>query len=158
MAKKEDLGKKEIDTEEYEIINLSDLYEKEIERYRNTLRRDIDKAYERYGFTVFHSLPPIEKIRLKEKIGFQIIDEIDYYNLGVAAVTKEEYQKGRENFEKAIELKSDFSDALYNLALSCEKLNDYQSAVKYWNAYLDLIEDTDEKQEIKKHLQEIKKL
>ena len=133
------------------------LYDKEIERYRLFLQRGFDTAYKYYGFTLFHSLSPEEKVELFQKLGFDPQNSEDYYNLGCLAVTKEDYAVARNSFEKTIELAADFEEAYYNLALTQEKLGNDKAAIENWEIYNEFLEeDSSEALLISQHIDDLK--
>lgn len=132
-----------------------DFYDKEINKYKKTLKRDKDTAFKRYGFTVFHSLDDYEKIELKEELGFEAVDEQDFYNIATTAAVKGDYEKAKKFFEKALKSKKDFPNASFNLALTYAKLNDNKKAVDLLKDYLKNVEDPFEKEEVEEFISEL---
>ena len=133
------------------------LYEKEVERYRTFLKRGFDTAYKVYGFTLFHSLPPEEKVSLLHELGFEPKNPEDFYNLGCLAAQQGDFATASEYFQKTIELAADFEEAYYNLALVQENLGDENSAVKNWEIYVEFLdEDSSETVMVSEHIVELK--
>ncbi len=133
------------------------LYEKEIDGYRAFLKRGFDTAYRFYGFTLFHSLSPEEKVGLFQKLGFEPKNPEDFYNLGCLAVKKGDYTTARDFFQKTLELAADFEEAYYNLALTQEHLDDEKAAINNWEIYNEFLdEDSSEAIVVSEHIAELK--
>jgi tetratricopeptide (TPR) repeat protein len=132
-----------------------DLYEREIERYRDTLQLDTEVAIERYGMTLIHSLGPAEKVLALKEMGNDITDPADYYNLGHMHAIDENWDEAINFFRRAIELEPTMTDAIYNLAFSYEKAGLLPQAKSTWQSYEDALEDEDEKEQVREHLVEI---
>ena len=134
------------------------LYDEEMQRYRSFLDRGFDKAYNHYGFTLFHSLSPEEKVNLFQELGFDPINPEDFYNIGCVAAQEEDYKKARKFFEKTIEAAADFEEAYHNLAIVLEKLGEMEKAREYWEIYNEFLdEDSSESLYVSQHLDELKK-
>lgn len=133
------------------------LFSQEMDRYRNFLDRGFETASQYYGFTLFHSLTPEEKVKWFEDLGFEPENPEDFYNLGVMAAHKEEYDKAAEFFEKTISLAADFEQAYYNLALMLEKLGKEKAALEQWEVYYEFLdEDSSEAIKVHQHMEELK--
>lgn len=133
-----------------------DLYQTEVSRYMDTLDRGLDEAFERYGFTLFHSLPPARQVELSEKLGLLRHDAIDHYNLGGLAVEREDFETAIQHFQKALELDGTLADAAYNLALALERLDRKSDAINAWSRFLELAQSDDERRDVETHLAELK--
>jgi tetratricopeptide (TPR) repeat protein len=136
-----------------------DLYKFELQRYRTALKRNLDQAYKRYGFTLFQSLEPMERILWLHEIGFVPVDEIDFYNLGTVAVAQENYQQAKEWFKKALKVRPDMPEATFNLALCYERLANVQKAIELWQEYVKLLDPArgEEIETVKNHIATLKK-
>jgi len=133
------------------------LYEKELERYRVFLQHGFEVAYKYYGFTLFHSLSPEEKVDIMQKLGFKPQNPEDYYNLGCLAAQNEDFKAARDYFQKTIELAADFEEAYYNLAITEEQLGNDEAALENWEIYSEFLdEDSPETLIISQHIDEIK--
>ena len=134
------------------------LYKSELHSYRKTLKRDLGQAYKQYGFTMLHSLDAVEKVQWLHEIGFVPVDEIDFYNLGTAAAIQEDYQQAKEWFRKALKIKPDMPETIFNLAVCHERLNNRQKAIGLWEEYSKLLDDTqsEELKAVKDHLETLK--
>lgn len=82
----------------------ADLYERELARYRETLRLDTEVAQDRYGMTLIHSLSPSEKVLALKEMGNEITNAADYYNLGFVHAQDENWDEAINYFRRAIEL------------------------------------------------------
>jgi tetratricopeptide (TPR) repeat protein len=129
-----------------------DLYDRELNRYRETLRLDTEVALERYGMSLIHSLTPAEKVLALKDMGNEITNSADYYNLGHMHAEDESWDEAISYFRRAIEVEPSLTDAIYNLAYCYEKANLLPQAKSTWQAYHDAIEDSATKSEVKAHL------
>jgi tetratricopeptide (TPR) repeat protein len=133
------------------------LYKREMERYRAHLQRGFEQAYKIYGFTLFHSLLPEEKVEIFQQLGFEPKNPEDFFNVGCIAAKKEDYAKACEHFRKTIELAEDFEQAYYNLAICLEHLGELKDAIENWQIYYAFLnEDSSEALMIAKHIEELK--
>jgi tetratricopeptide (TPR) repeat protein len=132
-----------------------DFYEAEVARYQDVLNADLKLAFRRYGFTLYHSLPPARMIELAGQIGFQPKDAIDHYNVAGAAIEREDFATASKNLKKAVDLDPDFADAVHNLALCMEKTGHKAEAGKQWQRYLELVTSDEDKETVQAHLAEL---
>lgn len=130
-----------------------DLYERELSRYRETLRLDSEVALDRYGMTLIHSLSPAERVLALKEMGNEINDPADYYNLGHMHATEENWDEAISYFRRAIDLNPALTDAIYNLAVCYERANLLPQAKSTWQSYMDAISSPAEKKEVKAHIQ-----
>jgi tetratricopeptide (TPR) repeat protein len=130
----------------------ADLYERELARYRETLRLDTEVAQDRYGMTLIHSLSPSEKVLALKEMGNEITNAADYYNLGFVHAQDENWDEAINYFRRAIELDPKLADAIYNLGVCYEKANLLPQAKSTWQHYHDAIEDAELKKDIKEHI------
>lgn len=131
-------------------------FDLELARYEAVLERSLDEALERYGFTLFHSLPGLKQVELHQKLGFPVRDAIDQFNLAALAISREDYKGAVQLLEKAIKEEPTMGDAYYNLALCCEKLDRRNEAIKNWEEALLHVESDEDRQAIQAHLDELK--
>ncbi|MEQ8821510.1 MAG: tetratricopeptide repeat protein [Sumerlaeia bacterium] len=132
-----------------------DLYNYELERYRETLRSSAATALDRYGFTLLNSLNPAERAATLRDIGFELNDAIDFYNLGCHAATEENWSEAIVHFKRAVDIDPDMTAAYYNLALCYEKTGHVPQAKATWNVYLSASDNEDERSRIESHVAEL---
>lgn len=132
-----------------------DFYQGEVERYQETIDRDLDESFLRYGFSLYHSLPPEKLVVLNQKLGFFKGDAVDKYNLASLEILEENYAKAAEILEDTLKEEPELSDAIYNLALCYEKLDRKNEALPLWEQYKEIIEDEEEQDMIENHIAEI---
>ena len=133
----------------------NDLYERELARYRETLRIDPDMAQTRYGMTMIHSLSPADRALALKAMGNDITDPVDYYNLGHMKAAQGEWDEAINYFRRATEINPAIHDALFNLALCYEKANLLPQAKMAWQSYHDAISDGDTRRQVKEHIVEL---
>lgn len=139
------------------LIEQKNLYEKEMEKYRIFLQYGFDVAYKYYGFSLFHSLTPEEKVDIMQKLGFEPRNPEDYYNLGCLAAQKGDFLNASKYFQKTIEIAADFEEAYYNLAITQENLGEEQDAIQNWEMYSEFLdEDSSEALLISQHIADLK--
>ncbi len=127
----------------------------ELREYLDLLKKDPEKAYQIYGFTMINSINPVDRAFYKIKYDFEPQDSIDYYNRGVHQLTNNRYKEALKYFEKAVDKNPRFPEALYNLAWTYEKTGELKKSLKYWEEYLDFVEDDDEAELIEEHIEEL---
>lgn len=132
-----------------------DFFENEITRYAVSLENNPEDAYQRYGFTLYHSLPPAHMVLESRKLGFYRDDAIDQYNLAGLEIGVENYEAAAGLLEKALKMDDSIADAAYNLALCYEKMDRKADAIKMWNRYKELAEDEEELVPVEAHLAEL---
>lgn len=133
----------------------ADLYERELSRYRETLRLDTEVAQDRYGMTLIHSLPPTEKVLALREMGNEITNAADYYNLGHVHATDESWDEAISYFRRAIDLDSTMTDAIYNLAVCYQKANLLPQAKSTWQAFHDAVSDAETRRQVKEHIKNL---
>jgi tetratricopeptide (TPR) repeat protein len=72
-------------------------------------------------------------------------DPVLSYNLGLSLMFERAYDQSRDQFERALQLKPDYSGAAYQLALISERF-DIAQALEHWRKYLDLARGKSEEQ------------
>jgi tetratricopeptide (TPR) repeat protein len=132
-----------------------DFYEAEVLRYTETLKSNQAEAFERYGFTLYHSLAPRDQINLSQDLGFFRNDAVDQYNLAGLEISEENYEKAATLLEKALGMDDSLGEATCNLALCYEKLDRKDEAAKLWAKYREMCTDCQEELDaIDSHLAE----
>lgn len=133
----------------------NDLYERELGRYRETLKLDTKLALDRYGMTLINSVNPAERARALKSFGVEVTDAVDFYNLGVQAGSEDNWTEAITHFRKAIEADPALTAAIYNLALCFEKTGHTPQAKSTWEIYVDAIDDKEEIALVKEHIAEL---
>lgn len=132
-----------------------DLFEIEMKRYAKALEADTDAAMRQYGFTLFHSLPPLEQVALLEKLGFEPATAHDHFARAALAISREDYRAAVTHLQKCLAADPEFADAVYNLALCHEKLGNKTQAVQQWNRFLELTESSEDRSAVAAHLAQL---
>lgn len=132
-----------------------DFFESEISRYASNLEADSDDAYRRYGFTLYHSLPPAHMVVESRKLGFYRDDAVDLYNLAGLEASNENYEAAAELLEKALSQDDSLADAAYNLALCYEKLDRKSEALKMWDKYKANADEEEDLAPVEAHIAEL---
>ncbi len=133
-----------------------DFYDNEVNRYVATVDRDLSEAFQRYGFTLYHSLPPAKQVQLAEKLGFLSNDAVDQYNLAGVAIAEEDWAKATKLLQKALELDGTFAEAAYNLAMCHEKQGKKSDAINLWSRFQELTQNDDDRRAVEAHLAELR--
>lgn len=133
-----------------------DFYLAEVSRYEATVDRDLDEAFKRYGFTLWHSLPPIKQVQLAKKLGFMGNDAVDHFNLAGVEIANEHWEPAAKLLQKSLELDGTFADAAYNLAMVYEKLNRKNDAINLWSRFQELSQSDDERRAVDAHMAELR--
>lgn len=123
-----------------------------LDKYRQNVTDDVDRAQVRYGFTLYHSLKPEEKVEHLQRLGFEPQDEIDHYNLGCAAALQENFDLAIDHFQKAVAAAPKMVQAHHNLALSLERAGRANEAKGSWAKVVELTEQTDERAAVEAHV------
>ena len=132
-----------------------ELFETEMERYMQALDADMDAAMRQYGFTLFHSLPPLKQVAILEKLGIAPATAHDHFALAALAISREDYKAAAGHLQKCLAADPEFSDAVYNLALCHEKLGNKVQAVQQWKRFLDLTESHEDRSAVEAHLAQL---
>ncbi|MCL5270727.1 MAG: tetratricopeptide repeat protein [bacterium] len=128
------------------------LHGRYVELFAESLAKEGEKTYARWGLAMFHSLSDEQVMAQRRALGFKPVDSLDHYNLGCSLAAEAKYEKAVDSFRKAIELRPDFAEAAYNLAMALELAGDKSAARKAWQAYLDRFAADEETTEIKQRL------
>lgn len=133
----------------------TDFFESEISRYSANLEADPEETYQRYGFTLFHSLPPAQMVLENQKLGFFRGDAVDTYNLAGLELAKDNIEGGLELLEKSYKMDDSIADAAHNIALCYEKLGRKADSIKMWKRYVELAEEDEDRAPVEAHLAEL---
>lgn len=120
------------------------LYEYEIGRFQELIHQDRGYALQRYGWTLFYSLPPEEIYRLKNEFGWKGEEALDCYNRGVMICDEGKYSEALKLFEKAETMKCVIPELFYNMAYIYELNENKDKAREYYQKYIDTCEKLDE--------------
>jgi tetratricopeptide (TPR) repeat protein len=129
-----------------------DLYERELARYRETLKIDPTMAADRYGMVLIHSLDAAERVLALQSMGNDVTDAVDFYNLGHMKASQEHWDEAISYFVRAHETDPTMTDALYNLAYCYQKANLLPQAKVAWQRYHDAISDSELRKRVKEHI------
>lgn len=138
-----------------DVYENTDFFESEISRYSANLEADPEDTYRRYGFTLFHSLPPAQMVLENQKLGFFRGDAVDNYNMAGLEIGKENYTGAIELLEKCLKEDDSIAEAVYNLALCYEKTDRQADALKQWNKFLEMAEDEEDLELVRDHVAEL---
>ncbi len=127
-----------------DLLEAADFFEAEISRYSANLEADPEETYRRYGFTLYHSLPPVQMVLESQKLGFWKEDAVDKYNLAGIEIGKENFEGARELLEEVIKEDPEMPEAAYNLAMCYERLDRKAEALPLWNKYLELADEEED--------------
>ncbi len=133
------------------------LYDRELSRFRDEIKRDPATAVRLFGFSLVHSLQPDERVQLMKALGKDPEVAEDFYNLGIGQARQGNWAEAAALFRKAVEKNPKFADAQYNLALSYERAGLNSQATQAWNAYADSLPAGTDKADFKKHASELGK-
>jgi tetratricopeptide (TPR) repeat protein len=107
--------------------------------YQN--RGDSAKALEWYG-----------------KVDFAAIDDpVVLYNLGTNYYNSAKFEDAQRCYQKAVEKQNDFTDALYQLGLSCLNLQKNAEAISAFESYLKVDPDSPRATQVKGFLEFLRK-
>lgn len=132
------------------------LLDAELSRYRKSLEEDLEGAQRRYGFTLFHSLSPVEKVIHLKRLGCEARDGIDHYNLGTALALQENFAEAIVHLEKALAENPNWPEALHNLALALERAGKRDKARAEWERLLKLDLPPEDREAVEAHLKTLK--
>ncbi len=127
------------------------MYEFEIGRFQDLLKENQAYAFQRYGLSLFYSLPTEETFRLMSEFGFKNKEPLDYYNLGTVECQEGKLKEAMKHFEKAESMGCDQPELFFNIAVLYEEKEDMKKAKEYYQKYVDAIEKYDD---IPKRMQE----
>ncbi len=123
--------------EEFELEE--DLYDHQYNRFMRLLEGDWEKAISICGMFHVHSLTPEEKMEMFEKFGYEAREPQEFYNRGVQAALEEDYETAEKYFKQSIEEDPEFNEAIYNLALTYERVSNFKKSLELWQLYQERI-------------------
>lgn len=140
-----------------------DLYEYEIGRFQDLLKENQNYAFNRYGLTLFYSLPTEQTFQMLADMGWKGKDPLDYYNLGAIDCQEGRLKEAMKNFEKAESMGCDQPELFYNIAAIHEENGDITRAKEYYQKYVDSVEKyehipkdlEEELDEVREHLKSL---
>jgi tetratricopeptide (TPR) repeat protein len=130
----------------------SALLESALSKYRHEIAESFESAQHRYGFTLFHSLSPEEKVTQLKRLGFGAQDGIDHYNLGCAEALQGNFEAAVKQFQAVVSEAPDWFEAAHNLALATERAGRADKAKALWKRALDLAGTPEDREAIEAHL------
>ncbi len=132
------------------------LFDLEVESFNRTAESEgLEKTFKRFGFSLFHSLPKEDRVLYEEELGLLKKESADLYNLGGAHAAKEDYEKAVDYWKKALKADPELTDALFNIAVAYERLENLNAARKNYKQYIESIEDPAEIERVREHLSEL---
>lgn len=120
-----------------------DMYEHEIGRFQELMAENPDYAYQRYGLTLFYSLPPEETFNLKASLGWKGKDALDQYNHGVIEANKGNLKEAMKLFESALADGCERPEVFFNIAVIHEEEGQKGEAKEFYQKYIDAVEELD---------------
>jgi len=134
-----------------------DLYGAEIKRFQDILKENELYAFERYGWTVFYSLPLDQIHEMKTRFGWKPVTALDHYNAASLLCRSGKIAQGLKHLEQAHEMGLDIPELYYNLALAYEKRDDKRRAKFYFRKFIDVVERQDHiKHSLRQSLDEVR--
>jgi len=116
------------------------LFRETLARFQRRVDANQTKALDRYGLTLFHSLPESVKTQLREQWGIGPTGAVTRYNRGCVAASKSEWARAMEEFQAALEMDEGLLEALFNLAVAREKSGDADGARESFERFVALAE------------------
>lgn len=115
-------------------------YEVEVERFLELVKTNRRYAFERYGWSFFHSLPPDEKHILRQELGWEDTTGLDFYNTGTLACRSGKLDEGLPLLEKAEQMGLDIPELWFNLGLAYDMSGNPAQAKNHWETFIDKLE------------------
>lgn len=134
-----------------------DLFREELNRFEAVLEetkgeKNLETAMRRYGFSLFHSLSLEKQTELMLTLGLETASVIDVYNAACVRAAAGDLAASVTLFAKALEMRPEFPEAVYNLALAYEKQGNAKQAHAFWEKYLASAAHEDDKEAVRKHV------
>lgn len=106
------------------------------EEYKNVLFVNPELVEVNYKLALVYEHMGLYKLAKSE---LQKADKLpeSHYTLGLSYYSQMKWDKAIEEFEKAINIKQNYSPAYMNLALVYEKINEKDKAKEFWRKYLE---------------------
>ncbi|HPA48289.1 MAG TPA: hypothetical protein PK395_21175 [bacterium] len=117
-----------------------DLYEFEKKRFQDLLKESEGYAFDRYGWTLFYSLPGEEIQNMKAKLGWKPVSALDQYNTGALLCRSGKLAQGLKCLEDAEAMGLDVPELFYNLGLAYEKREENKRAATCFQKFIDVVE------------------
>jgi len=117
-----------------------DIYSRHVEGFVKAAEEDFDKALDRFGFTVWHSLPPKDAAVLKERLGIRPLEALDFYNRGTAYAMEAKWAEAEADLRQAVKADPESAQAVHNLAVCLENLGRLGEARETYRAYLKMLD------------------
>jgi len=130
----------------------ADLYERNLNLYRELMAGKKDAALDLFGVTLINSVNPAERAMALKDWGVETVEAVDLYNLGCHFAAQQNYAEAINHFRKAIEIDPNLSDAIYNLAVCYEKAGFIPQAKSTWDVYVNVTKDEGEKARTREHM------
>ncbi len=115
-------------------------YETEIKRFSELLKTNRQYAFDRYGWTFFHSIPAEERHQLRHELGWNDKTALDFYNSGAMSCRAGKVKDGLALMEKAESMGLDIPEMWYNLGLAYDQEGDMAKARSYYEKFVNEIE------------------
>jgi tetratricopeptide (TPR) repeat protein len=119
------------------------LLENQVNEFRELLKEDEQRAYHRYGVTLLHSLDEETYFREMSRFGWEPQTALDFYNQGVLATNRGTHEEALSLYEEALKRDERLACAYYNLAFTCEALEQKDQQAEALERYLDLMSEFD---------------
>ena len=117
-----------------------ELYSRHVEGFVKAADENFDKALNRFGFTVWHSLPPKDAAVLKERLGIRRLEASDFYNRGTACAMEGKWAEAEADLRQALKAEPESAPAVFNLAVCLENLGRPDEARETYRAYLKMLD------------------
>jgi tetratricopeptide (TPR) repeat protein len=130
----------------------ANLFDRQRTIYSTALEENLNEGLARYGFAFFHSLEDEDRVLYEEKIGLKPDSAVDFFNLGTANALKGNLEKALEQLQQALKMDADLGQALFNAGLVCEKMGKSKEARQYYEKYLGLTNNEEEKTQLQERL------
>jgi len=129
-----------------------DLYARHVQDFVETAKRDLNEAIQRFGFTIWHSLPPEEAAKIKQQLGVQPLEAVDLYNRGTARAQQGDHAGAEADLRAALQKDPDHALAAYNYAVCLENLNRPDDARRAYEQYLAILERAANRTDVRRAL------
>ncbi len=148
------------ETRPVETAGGEDLFRETMAEYRAAVAKAPEKADQRYGWTLFHSLPEEQRLRRRAELGLKLPEHAsNHYNSGVLAASDGDWDTAVAEFKTAFDMNPELAPALYNWAVATEEKGDVAESCVLYLRFIDLAESTDSRADdvakIKAHLDEM---
>ncbi len=132
--------------------NIKELFEIQNNEFIKVFDSNSGKAFEQYGLTQLYSMPDDMRIKYETALGFEPVTAIDFYNLGVEAINKNDLKKALKDLKNAIKIDSKHMGSFYNIGLIYESMEDKEKANEAFREYIKLYDEQEKKYSMKDSL------